>query len=154
MKYKHSDFQNKMKIKAHFLNYPYPPVQFPTYTELRLRKWNRGGKFYQHWRPGTESPSRLSPNEYMQNETGKGREVLLSTHCLWRKDPEENSGHPTNKPGSQLGRLGGLQAPKALGRDLRPKFTPEQEPTEALLPNWPSEVPVQQSKARHCHGWL
>ena len=70
------------------------------------------------------------------------------------KIQEENSGHPINKPGSQLGRLGGLQAPNALGRDLRPKFTPEQEPTEALLPSWPSEVPVQQSKARHCHGWL
>ena len=42
MKYKHGDFQNKMKIKAHFLNYPYPPVQFPIYTELTQKMKQRG----------------------------------------------------------------------------------------------------------------
>ena len=34
MKYQHGDFQNKVTIKAHILDYPYPPIQFPICTEL------------------------------------------------------------------------------------------------------------------------
>lgn len=70
----HGDFQNKMTVEAHMPNYLYPPTQFHICTEMTHTTRPTGRILSAlETSQGQKSPSGLSPNQYMQNPTGKGR---------------------------------------------------------------------------------
>ena len=126
MKYKHGDFQNKTKTKAHFLNYTYPPVQFPIYNEL-TQKMKQTGKILSALkirdRVTFKAFSKWVRGE--RNRKGKGSSALnsLSMEERSKRRTVDTSRTPLTRLVHSWGRLGGLQAPSALGRHLRSKFS-------------------------------